>query len=356
MGIVDNEAAKSHDFDAISPSAYALLVMKGDTSIPFAREAAALLKQAGSEQHKNVPNFGVNTVDYWTRVMHFGSRYWSIDQLLHDRLSGNQPYTNILELSSGFSFRGLALSRRQPVFYIDTDLEGVIAGKQRFVDALTTGSGAGVVEGPMGDALTAGVTGELAARGAEGGAAQWAESGDMPAGGAGSGVVGGAAAGHYELQALNVLDATAFRRVVARFPPGPIAIVNEGLLVYLDAAEKELLCQNIRETLLDRRGCWITADIYLQRPATDPVVVESDSYRQWQAQHKIEEKKFKDIQEAEAFFKRMGFAVDKEAKPNYDRLSALARLREVGNTTALDWRRQPGRPRLHMTWRLEAAF
>jgi hypothetical protein len=319
MASIDSETAAPHDFSAISPSAYALLVMKGDTTIPYAREAAALLKQAGGGNFGATPNSAEatpnawaapkvdgNPVDYWTRVMHFESRYWSIDQLLDD-----QPYTNILELSSGFSFRGLALSRRQPVFYIDTDLEAVIAGKQRFVDALTGGS------------VTQGVT-------------------------------PGVAPGHYEIQPLNVLDPAAFKKIVARFPPGPIAIVNEGLLVYLDSAEKERLCQNIHECLTARGGCWITADIYLQRRDTDPLIVQNEAYKQWQEQHKIEEKKFSNIQDAEAFFHRMGFAVDKQARPNYDRLYSLARLREAGGTSAIEYLRQPSRTRLHATWRLVA--
>jgi hypothetical protein len=288
-------------YASISPSAYALLMMKGHTNIPFAREAAALLENASKGQDNMfTSDFGQGSANYWITVMHFESRYWSIDQLLED-----QPYTNILELSSGFSFRGLALSRRQPVFYIDTDLEGVIAGKQRFVDALTEGSPA-----PGGEP------------------------------------------GHYELQPLNVLDPAAFKKIVARFPPGPIAIVNEGLLVYLDNTEKELLCQNIRDCLLTRGGCWITADIYLQRRDTDPIISQSESSRQWHEQHKIEEKKFNNIQEAASFFHRMGFTVDKEARPNYDRLSSLARLREAGGTSAIDYLRQPGRARQHATWRL----
>jgi O-methyltransferase involved in polyketide biosynthesis len=205
-----DDTAASQDYASISPSAYALLLMKGDTDIPFAREAATLLKKRTPDnRNTDPPKFGSSPADYWIRVMHFESRYWSIDQLLADL-----PYTNILELSSGFSFRGLSLSRNRPIFYIDTDLPGVIAGKQRFVDALV----AGAPTPPP---------------------------------------------GHYELQALNVLDAAAFREVIARFPPGPIAILNEGLLVYLNNAEKEILCQNIRECLLARGGRWITADIYL---------------------------------------------------------------------------------------------
>jgi O-methyltransferase involved in polyketide biosynthesis len=300
-GSADNAAAASRDYTAISPSAYALLMMKGETSIPFAREAAALLKRTAGEQLGGPPHFGSSPADYWTRVMHFENRYWSIDQLLED-----QPFTNILELSSGFSFRGLALSRQRPVFYIDTDLEGVIAGKQRFVDALVTGA-----------------------------------TPPPP--------------GHYELQALNVLDAAAFRAVVARFPPGPIAIVNEGLLVYLDAVEKETLCQHIRECLLARGGCWITADIYLQRPAGAPPTVESKSYRKWASQHQIEDKKFKSLADAEAFFRRMGFTVDREAQPNYARLTSLTRLREEGGPAAIEHLRRHRGPRLHTTWRLLAS-
>ena len=325
MQVDNNAAAASHDYTSISPSAYRLLLMKGDTDIPYAREAAALLKRTSGERAGGLPKFGSSPVDYWTRVMHFESRYWSIDQLLADL-----PYTNILELSSGFSFRGLALSRRQPVFYIDTDLEGVIAGKQRFVDALVADE-AGTGEAAVGETGA----GDAKHAGAE------RPSTDPP--------------GHYALQALNVLDADAFRAVVAHFPPGPIAIVNEGLLVYLDPAEKETLCQNIRECLLARGGCWITADIYLQRPAGAPPVVQNESYSRWQEQHKIEEKKFNNIQDAEAFFQRMGFTVDKEAQPNYARLTSLARLLEAAGPAAIEQLRQTGRPRLHATWRLEVS-
>jgi hypothetical protein len=317
----DANAAASQDYSSISPSAYALLLMKGDTDIPFAREAAGMLKAATGDQDKGLPKFGSNPIDYWTRVMHFESRYWSIDQLLADL-----PYTNILELSSGFSFRGLALSRQRPVFYIDTDLPGVITGKQRFIDALIAGPGAGDGHAATDEAKHTG-------------------SGSPPT----------PPPGHCELQPLNVLDDAAFRAVIARFPPGPIAILNEGLLVYLNNAEKEILCQNIRECLLARGGCWITADIYVQRPAGDPLAAQSESYRQWEEQHQIEEKKFKNFADAATFFRRMGFTVDKEARPNYDRLTSLARLREAGGPAAIEQLRQPARPRLHATLRLLAS-
>ncbi len=292
----DHLSTAPRDPASISPSAYALLAMKGHTSIPFAREAAALLENYG----QFTPDLADKPEEYWNRILHFESRYWSIDQLL-----GDQPATNILELSSGFSFRGLALSRNLPVYYIDTDLPGVIEGKQRFVNA-----------------LTAGETSQTA--------------------------------GHYELQPLNVLDGPAFQTLVQRFPPGPVSIVNEGLLVYLDATEKEQLCQTIRKILLARGGCWITADIYIKKPEGDPLENTSASFRQWSEQHKIEEKKFGSFQLARDFFERMGFTVEKEAKPDYSRLTALTHLAKNAGPDAIERLRQPGRTRLHATWRLVA--
>lgn len=298
----------SHDFDSISPSAYALLAMKSLTSIPYAREAAALLPQ----QEKITPDLAGLQQVHWNRILHFENRYWSIDQLM-----AGLPATNILELSSGFSFRGLALSRERTVYYIDTDLPAVIAGKQRFVDALIGGAPAAI------------------------GAADPAIAGPIAP-----------PPGHYELQPLNVLDAAAFDAIVERFPAGELTIVNEGLLMYLNLQEKEQLCQNIRNILLRRGGCWITADIYIKKLEGEPLDT-SDSFQRWTDLHNIEKKKFSDFQTAEDFFSRMGFVIDAEAKPDYSRLSALEHLRRAAGPEAIDRLRGERRKRQHATWRLK---
>ncbi len=302
-----------HDFSSISPSAYALLAMKSMTSIPYAREAAALFPQV----EKFTPDFAAFKEEYWNRILHFENRYWSIDQLMT-----GIPVTNILELSSGFSFRGLALSRERTVYYIDTDLPGVIAGKQRFVDALISAA-----DQQPGDQMTAGRI-------------PVGESADQQP-------------GRYELQPLNVLDASAFDALVERFPAGPLTIVNEGLLMYLDLPEKEQLCQNIRNILLRRGGCWITADIYIKKPEGEPPLDTSDSFRRWTELHKIEEKKFSDFHAAADFFSEMGFTIDEQAKPDYSRLTALEHLRRAAGQEAIDRLRGPRRTRQHATWRLK---
>ena len=87
----------SRNYDSISPSALSLLKMKGHTSIPFAKEAAALLEKQGIAI---LPENQNEQLYYWMRVFHFEARYQSINDLLEDI----HP-ENILELSSGYSFR-----------------------------------------------------------------------------------------------------------------------------------------------------------------------------------------------------------------------------------------------------------
>lgn len=325
-GPVDTGATR--DPASISPSAYALLMMKSHTLIPFVREAAALAAQqtqsspgtpasaqAGTLATDLSAGIDIDPLDYWTRVMHFESRYRSINQLLEDL-----PATNILEISSGFSFRGLDLSFKKPVFYIDTDLPNIIAGKQRLIDALRA------TASPDGPTSTA-----------PGSPAPPAPP---------------ARPGHYELQPLNALDPGAFETVVNKFPPGPLTILNEGLLVYLDRQEKAQLCTNIRKALLARGGRWITADIYIKR-VEDDAGMKSDAWRKWSDEHGLEEKKFTSFQEAETFFHSMGFEIEKEAIQDYARLTSFPQFLKAVGPEGLNELRRPGRPRLHATWRLK---
>jgi len=205
----DNQNQTGRDYSTISPSAKSLLLLKGLTNIPFARKAAGLMLSP----EKYEPDFTLKDFAFWARVVHFENRYWSIDQLLADL-----PIKNILEISSGFSFRGLAATQKDGVHYIDTDLPDVIELKKQFIDALQP-------------------------------------DGINPK-------------SKLDILPLNALDEKAFEEIVARFPKGePIAIVNEGLLMYLSIAEKEKLCSIIHNILDKRGGYWITADIYLKQRA-----------------------------------------------------------------------------------------
>jgi O-methyltransferase involved in polyketide biosynthesis len=285
---------QDRNYNSISPSAKSLLLMKGYTNIPFAKQTAALMQ--GPEVFEL--SFDNKDVGFWLRVMHFESRYWSIDQLLKQVLN-----KNILELSSGYSLRGLDMCLREQVHYIDTDLPEVIATKQRLIDQLGIGTGA---------------------------------------------------VGKFELLPLNAMDTTAFAAVTGRFDNGPVTVVNEGLMMYLDMEEKKILCKTIRDLLVQRGGCWITADVYIKRsPDMQKTIPQSKGEEAFFEQHKIEDNKFDSYEQAETFFKEQGLTVLKEAAPNYGEMSVLPYLLETMPPAMRESKGAP--PKIQATWMLGAS-
>ncbi len=280
----------NRNFNTISPSAKSLLLMKGYTNIPFARQAAELMHPG-----KFNPDFSGKDINFWARVVHFEKRYWSIDQLLSDL-----PVKNILELSSGFSFRGLEIAKEEGFYYIDTDLPDVIAAKKDFIEALK--------------------------------------------------IDGFKMKGILELLPLNALDDKQFHRVAGRFPDGKIVIVNEGLLMYFDKNEKEKLCGIIYNLLKERGGYWITSDIYIKNKQEKSGLKIEDKTREFYEQHNIEEKKFESFEEARAFFNMMGFKIDKEANVRRTKLSSMKHF--LNNASAEQLLKIRSSVKIQATWRL----
>jgi len=280
------------DYTSISPSAKSLLLMKGFTDIPYAKETAALMQ--GSEVFDL--NFDDKDFWFWVRVIHFENRYKSIDRLLKQTDS-----RNILELSSGYSLRGLDLCVNDAnVRYVDTDLPEVVVVKKQMIAELQLDK---------------------------------------------------AAKGTFELVALNALDEAAFDNVVRRFGDGPLTVVNEGLLMYLNTDEKKQLCRTIHRVLKQRGGCWITADMYVKVPAEMSNRVprrkgESDFFEQ----HRIDENKFESYDAARVFFEEQGFEVATEDVPRYDQLSAMPHLLKLLPEEA----RNGPPPKIQATWMLKA--
>ncbi|OCX50720.1 hypothetical protein BEL04_18445 [Mucilaginibacter sp. PPCGB 2223] len=253
------------DYSSISPSAKGLLLMKSLTDIPFAADAAKIIWDGPASTTLDKNNETDET--FLKRLIHFEARYKSINNLL-ENLGGR----NILEMSSGFSFRGLQMAiTNQDVTYVDTDLPGVIETKSSLIDQLVTEQ-------------SLNLKGELM------------------------------------LMPLNVLDEESFINTIARLPAGPVNIVNEGLLMYLDTAEKIQLCRIIRKVLNQRGGYWITADIYIKK---DYAISKNDQFSHFLESHKIEEKKFDSYEQAEAFFAGQGLKLFKKADPVFRQLSSL---------------------------------
>src|SRR6185369_6406708 len=113
----------------------------------------------------------------------------------------------------------------------------------------------------------------------------------------------------WALEPLNVLDAQAFQRL-ADWGSGPLCVLNEGLLVYLNDAEKLQLCDHVRALLVRRGGCWVTGDIYVRLAnPEDSLVIQDEASARFHAEHHTEENKFLDFPSAEAFFSQAGLKV-----------------------------------------------
>lgn len=291
---MNNQDQDNRDYTSISPSAKVLLLMKGHTDIPFARQAAGIV----SRPETFTPDFTKKDFGFWARVAHFESRYQQVDNLLY-AVSGR----NILELSSGYSFRGLALTGKQDVHFIDTDLPDLITPKEQITTELRK---------------------------------------DLPE-----------PKGKLEILPLNAMDEQAFQAIISRFDPGPVTIINEGLLMYLNQEEKEKLCRIIRSVLQERGGYWITADIYLKTNTRHQAITPDDELQEFLDQHRIEENKFESLEVAEAFFKENGFIVDQEAALDFSTVGSVQYLVATIPPDKLESLSAAGR--IQAAWRLKLA-
>lgn len=279
----------SRNFSTITPSAKMLVLLKGYTNIPYARQVAGWI--LAPEPY--APDYQQRDLGFWGRVIHFEQRYWSVTNLLEELQA-----PNILELSSGFSMRGLAATRKTNCHYIDTDLPEMIETKKAALEALKESPGPGTLE----------------------------------------------------VLPLNAVDAEQFDEVVSHFPPGKLAIVNEGLLMYLDPEEKRQLFSNIHRALEQRGGWWITADVYTRQAPSNLKMSLDPRLEAFLEAHRTEEKKFEDFGEAETVFRENGFVIDKVGKANRHQLSSLKYFIRSMPLWMIFKMRKAGR--MQATWRL----
>lgn len=271
-------------------------MMKALTDIPFAKETAAMVgdletfTRTAREKRSRVM-FG--------RIVHFENRYKTIDLALAAIGPGQ-----VLELSSGFSCRGLDMTLRKKMVYVDTDLPEFISNKKRLVDALITQQ-------------------HLQLK------------------------------GQLFIEALNAMDTEQFTQVAGRLGQQAVTVVNEGLLVYLNTYEKRELCATIHALLKQHGGYWVTGDVYIRRDMSrlleQPQEAFDEQLTKFLEDHKIEDNKFESFAEAHDFFTSCHFAVRRKIDIDYAALSALKlTTRGVEEEKVREW--MQGRE----TWVLEA--
>ncbi|HEX6938624.1 MAG TPA: hypothetical protein VF158_04380 [Longimicrobiales bacterium] len=198
------------DFDKIGVTARLTAYMRQFSDIPFARDVARRLR-AGEAFEQLLADEQLSPRDLLWYAPILEVRYKSISETIR-KLGATQ----VLELASGFSLRGLAMTRDPGILYVASDLEE------------PTGIARSLV-------------------------AELRREYDLPS------------YGNLHLVTANAIDRDQLRTAAEPFRQDrPIAVVHEGLLQYLSPDEMRTVALNIRELLAEFGGVWITPDFSLK--------------------------------------------------------------------------------------------
>ncbi|MFA7717116.1 MAG: class I SAM-dependent methyltransferase [Candidatus Absconditabacterales bacterium] len=206
----------------------------------------------------------------------FEARHKLIDKLIYQTHSDQ-----ILELASGFSSRGLSMSRENNFHYVELDLPTVVKEKEQIIKEIAKEKGF-----------------------------------EVPS--------------NLHFEAGNVLDFKSFETAVKYFDTSkPLIIINEGLLRYLTKDEKAKVAQHIHKILEEFGGVWITSDISLRKIFSKENKVMNDHVKKISklTGKDIFSNRFETEEEAKKFFEDLGFSIERHRFMEvYDDLISPKRL------------------------------
>jgi len=203
------------NFERVSLTARLTAYMRQYSDIPFAKDVAIRL---GAEEafEKLLQDHELSPKDLLWYAPILEVRYKSVAETIR-----NSRANQVLELASGFSMRGLAVTQDARVTYVESDLEGLTEEKASLVADLRRQY-------------------------------RLADHGNL------------------HLVTADALDRNQLRSAAKKFRGDqPIAVVHEGLLPYLSATEMGLMARNIRDLLSEFDGVWITPDFSLKQDVQD---------------------------------------------------------------------------------------
>lgn len=207
----------------------------------------------------------------------FEARYKSITQLI-----GECGASQVLELASGYSLRGLDLTQRGSLHYVETDLPDVVATKLELLAGVR--SRHGIAPNPL-----------------------------------------------HAVTVANVLDLDALRAATAGFARDrPLVILCEGLVGYLTRAETARLTANVHSLLREfASGWWLVPDFAFKTElrSLPPERIRLREAITGVTQRQLDASAFEDSADLDAFLRRAGFEmrvcsqVDKT--PSFSTIAAL---------------------------------
>lgn len=270
----------SSDFEKVSMTAQLTAFMRQYSDIPFAKDVAEFVqaKRAIEKLQEDEP-FGVEDILWYAPF--FEVRYKSIAETIR-----KLEFRQVLELASGLSLRGLAMTLQNPeLIYVETDLPGISEQKQTLMASILQKEN---LQRPV----------------------------------------------HLHQAVANALDADQLQTASQALKPDqPVAIVNEGLIQYLSRNEIEQVAQNVCAILRQCGGVWITPDFVVKREGQSAI---SEAHRRFrlaiaeETGRTLFEEAFESNEQMLAFFERMGLQAEclnqVEEAP---RLSSVAGLNSV---------------------------
>ena len=272
------------NFEKISLTARLTAYMRQYSDIPFAKDVAVRLR-AEEAFEKLLRDNELSPKDLLWYAPILEVRYKSVAETIR-----KSRVTQVLELASGFSLRGLAVTQDPQITYVESDLEELTDEKASLVADLRRQY-------------------------------RLAEHGNL------------------HLVTADALDRNQLRSAATSFRRDrPIAVVNEGLLQYLSATEMATVARNIRDLLMEFDGLWITPDFSLKQDVQD-VSEQQRRFRRVVAaatERTMYNNAFDNNEQLLAFFDGLGLqtrvlnAVD--AAPNVVSLDALKLSHQILDT------------------------
>jgi O-methyltransferase involved in polyketide biosynthesis len=278
----------SADASLISVTAKVAAYYRQFSDIQFAAEVA---RRIGADEvfERILREHGLERDKLTFYAPMFEARYKSITQVIFQ--SGA---SQVLELASGYSLRGLDLTRSHQLWYVETDLPEVVATKLGLLEDLRNHHGISPVS-------------------------------------------------QHVVTAADALDFEQVRAATAVFDRRrPLTVLCEGLIMYLSKSETERLAMIIHGLLSEfAGGCWITPDFSFQADAVDlpPERVRLREAITGVTQRQVDASAFEDERDLAAFLNRSGFNV--QVRSQVDETPSFSSIQSLGLSPALIGRLRP---------------
>jgi len=194
----------------------------------------------------------------------FEARYKLINELLFQT-----SIKQVLEIAAGFSPRGMLISENPSYVFAEIDTQTIMTKKREFIDRLMPNNA------------------------------------------------------NLRLEEGDGLSYSDLKRATTLFNKDkPIAVINEGLMRYLNFDQKTTLANNIRQLLSRFGGAWITSDISLRKIQESENAINSDYIQKITKATGVDivGNRFENEDVARKFFENLGFLIERHSFTEVDEL------------------------------------